>query len=81
MRRADASRRVVDVADRDFPAVEIHLRQVVLEHGRARGLRRTSRRLRAGQRRRELLKESDRRYGFSSGHHGGDYTILHLVPP
>src|SRR5947199_4977989 len=79
MRRTDASGRVVDMADCDFPAFKVHVRQVVLEHRWACGLRRGSRRLRARDRRRELLKERDRRHRFSSCHHGGDYTIAQRV--
>ena len=33
MRRADTSRRVVDVADRHLPAVHVHIGQIVLNTG------------------------------------------------
>ena len=43
MHRADTSGRVVDVADRHFPVVHRHIRQVVLEDWRTRGGRRGGR--------------------------------------
>ncbi len=81
MRRADASRRVVDVADRHFPVIQRHIRQVVLEH--RRGSRRRSRpglRLRLGVTTggEQFGEQRERGNGFSTSHrHGQDY----ILPP
>jgi mannose-6-phosphate isomerase-like protein (cupin superfamily) len=80
MRGADAPRRVVDVADRHFPVIHGHIRQVVLEHWRSsRWCSGPGLRLRLGVTagREQFGKQRERGNGIAtSHHHGQDY-----IPP
>jgi hypothetical protein len=79
MRHADASRRVVDVADRHFPVIHGHIRQVVLEHRRgSRWCSGPGLRLRLGVTAggEQLGEQRERGNGISTSHHHGQGIIF-----
>ena len=70
---ANASRRVVDVADRHFPVIQRQIRQVMLENRRPRRRRRRGLCLRLDETagRDEFGKQRERGNGISTGDHHG----------